>query len=545
MAIYRVQGPDGAIHRFEGPDDATPADVEAFAAQQFGQPKAAPEVPQASALGSSGENFLAGVGRGMTRAGLAVKQGVGMAGEAIGIPGAAGLRQSADASLADMEATDAELMGTGAGKFGSVIGSTAVAAPGFFIPGAQSVAGSALVGGTTGALLNPGSIEERGREALIGTVGGGGGALLGKGVQAGAKTVMNRAAATATAKATQNASRDAAAVSAKGAGYVLPPATVNPTKLNRAAEGFAGKITTAQQASIRNQEVTDRLVRESLGLAPDKPLNLQTMQEIRKEAGQAYAALDDLHITADAQYARALQGISSRQTKAAEGFPGSPGGQLESEVNALWSPSFTGGQATAKISLLRESARKAKAGGDGTLAKGLNDAANAIEDVIDRNLQATGQPQLLQNYRAARELIAKTYSVEKALNEGLGTVSARKLAAQLAKGKPLSGGLKTAAQAGQAFPKATAEVTESMPGVSPLDFAVGTMGAAAGSPAGLSLLVGRPMMRNALLSGPYQSLMTTPSYGPNALTRFTGNALQSRFLPPALAAVGTANLSSQ
>ena len=33
---YRVQGPDGEIHVFEGPDDATPAQIEAFAAQTFG-----------------------------------------------------------------------------------------------------------------------------------------------------------------------------------------------------------------------------------------------------------------------------------------------------------------------------------------------------------------------------------------------------------------------------------------------------------------------------------------------------------------------------
>lgn len=38
---YRVQGPDGAIHVFEGPDDATPAQVEAFAAQTFGAAPAA------------------------------------------------------------------------------------------------------------------------------------------------------------------------------------------------------------------------------------------------------------------------------------------------------------------------------------------------------------------------------------------------------------------------------------------------------------------------------------------------------------------------
>jgi len=39
---YRVQGPDGAVHVFEGPDDATPAQVEAFAAQTFGKSPAAP-----------------------------------------------------------------------------------------------------------------------------------------------------------------------------------------------------------------------------------------------------------------------------------------------------------------------------------------------------------------------------------------------------------------------------------------------------------------------------------------------------------------------
>jgi hypothetical protein len=42
---YRVQGPDGAVHVFEGPDDATPSQVEAFAAQTFGAAPAAPSAP--------------------------------------------------------------------------------------------------------------------------------------------------------------------------------------------------------------------------------------------------------------------------------------------------------------------------------------------------------------------------------------------------------------------------------------------------------------------------------------------------------------------
>jgi hypothetical protein len=40
---YRVQGPDGAVHVFEGPDDATPAQVESFAAQTFGAAPAQPK----------------------------------------------------------------------------------------------------------------------------------------------------------------------------------------------------------------------------------------------------------------------------------------------------------------------------------------------------------------------------------------------------------------------------------------------------------------------------------------------------------------------
>lgn len=41
MAKFRVQGPDGAIHVFDGPEDATPEQVTAFAQQQFA-PKSEP-----------------------------------------------------------------------------------------------------------------------------------------------------------------------------------------------------------------------------------------------------------------------------------------------------------------------------------------------------------------------------------------------------------------------------------------------------------------------------------------------------------------------
>jgi hypothetical protein len=42
VAKYKVQGPDGSIHVFEGPDGASQEQVVAFAQQHFGKPSQEP-----------------------------------------------------------------------------------------------------------------------------------------------------------------------------------------------------------------------------------------------------------------------------------------------------------------------------------------------------------------------------------------------------------------------------------------------------------------------------------------------------------------------
>lgn len=157
MARYRVQGPDGKIHVFEGPDGASPADVEAFAAQTFGKkkPEAAPDPTQDM---GAGERLLAGVGSGMTSAIRAV--GGDRAATALGLP-----------TKAEADQLDRPLLATTAGKVGQVLGVAAPAALAVpFTP--ATFVGAGLAGAGTGALLTEGDIGDRAQGAAMGGLGG-------------------------------------------------------------------------------------------------------------------------------------------------------------------------------------------------------------------------------------------------------------------------------------------------------------------------------------------------------------------------------------
>ena len=121
---------------------------------------------------------------------------------------------------------------------------------------------------------------------------------------------------------------------------------------------------------------------------------------------------------------------------------------------------------------------------------------------------------MLNKFREARQLIAKTYSVEKALNPATGTVNAANLAAQLKKGKPLSTELKDIAEFNLQFPKATqtTEAMGSLPQLSPLDFATGIIAGSNTGGVGAGAMLARPIARSMALSPMVQNrLIQQPS----------------------------------
>lgn len=301
------------------------------------------------------------------------------------------------------------------------------------------------------------------------------------------------------------------------AGYVIPPTQVKPSLLNRVLEGVAGKASTAQNASFKNQQVTNNLANVALGLPKETVITPQILTNIRNNAGQAYENLGiSGTIKTGPKFGQALDEISVYKDaiKAEKDFPTGKKNEIVEVIDSLRSPSFDVSSAVSKINVLRANADKAYSTGDKALGKANKAASEVLENTIENYLANTKQTDLLDNFRNARQLIAKTYSVEKALNPASGTIDAKKLAQQLKANKPLTGELRTAAEFSSQFPKATqtTEAMGSLPQISPLDVggAVLTSGGAylaggeGATPLGFATLLARPAFRSAALSSPVQ-----------------------------------------
>ena len=304
---------------------------------------------------------------------------------------------------------------------------------------------------------------------------------------------------------------------ARDLGYVIPPTQANPSMLNRFMEGVAGKISTAQNASAKNQEITNRLAAKSLGLAEDTVITPQMLADLRTTAGNAYTNLGLAgQVVTDKSYINALDDIAKPFVVAAKGFPDAPPSPVLNLVQSLKSPSFDATAAIEKVKQLRTAADDAFRSGNTDIGQASKKAAAAIENALENHLSKTGQTDLLDKFRDARQLIAKTYSVEKAANTTTGTIDAKKLAAQLQRGKPLSGELKSIAQFSQAFPKAsqTPETMGSLPQFSPLDYFAGLVGGASTGGPGAAAILARPAMRAAALSSPVQNRLIPNTAAP-------------------------------
>lgn len=314
---------------------------------------------------------------------------------------------------------------------------------------------------------------------------------------------------------------------AQGQGYVVPPASVRPSVGNVALESVGGKAALQQLASGKNQEITNALASRAVGLSENQPLTPAALKDVRSQAGQVYKDIKAAgRITPDRQYFDDLAALRQSTAQIAKDFPDANIGsadEIDSLVKSLAQDSFDAKSAIEYIKQLRKAATGHLSGANAadpskqSLGMAQRDAAAALEEMVARYLQQTGNPQLARQFDEARRTIAKTYTIEGAL-ETTGNVNASKLAALLRKGKPLSPELEQAARFAGAFPKAAAVPERAgSPGVSALDAAMTAGGAVAlpvigQSPFGaLAYPAARYAARNIALSKALQQGLTKPS----------------------------------
>jgi hypothetical protein len=321
------------------------------------------------------------------------------------------------------------------------------------------------------------------------------------------------------------------AQTAIGQGATLPPTQVNPSILNSILEGISGKQTTQQVASIKNQEVVNKQARKALKLPEDTLITPQVLQQFRDQKGLAYDALRaNPTYYADKPFFAEL----NKETARLQSMKSLDVATELNLLNNLKQMNFTGDELVNSIKRLRDSSKtnsSALASAENKdLGKAQKFAAQQLEALAERELTRLKQPDVMKNFQQARQDIAKSYTIEKALNAATGDVSGAKLGQLAASGKIVPSELQAMADAAASYSKAfqNPAVIGSVPYISPLDLAAAAItSASTANPMLMATALTRPALRAGITSGMYQRNMlpNTQVQTPGLLNRVTSNPL--------------------
>lgn len=327
---------------------------------------------------------------------------------------------------------------------------------------------------------------------------------------------------------------------AQAEGYVVPPSSANQSVALNTLESATLRPRLSQEAAFKNQNVTNNLAAREVGIPEGVPVTREALSSIRAKAGEAYAVLENAGtIVPNITFRRDLAAAVKDLKNAAKDFDvlakkESPVADAIAIAQGLNKGSFKASSVITATRILRDEASTAFRNGQGKVGQAYRDMSKALEDAAEAHLTRFGDPAAVQAFRDARTQIAKTFSIEKAL-DGDGIVSAPKLANQLAKGEPLSGGLLTAAKFAEQFPKMSRVIKEAPAklGFFPAVGGTAALGASVANPyfaipAAISL--GAPAIRAGLLSKVGQRALANPRGQPVNLSQINTGLLGSGIL---------------
>lgn len=275
--------------------------------------------------------------------------------------------------------------------------------------------------------------------------------------------IAKRAASALQTQEQINAVRDATVKAAQAKGYVVTPGSVAPEGKNVLAERVAGKTNTEQIASVKNQAVTDRLARNAVGIDETAPLTSDAMKAIRAdEYVKGYEPIKQLGtIAADNDFINDLIRVEGTYVGPNRSFKGAVPPEVESLIKTYTVNDFNSADAINATKVLKEQGNSAINRGDTAVGHAKLDIAKALENQIERSLTNSGNHNavaMLDQFKASRQRMAISHTIEDAIREGSGSVDAKKLAADIQRGKYMTGDLKIAAEFANTFPRVNQRV---------------------------------------------------------------------------------------
>ena len=422
---YRVQGPDGAVHVFEGPDDATPTQVEAFAAQTFG---AAPS-PQPKPKESGG---ILGPIRG------AIEAGAGLVTGMVTAPIVEG----------------AKIYGTlASGKYGTPEGIRAGEEFGrqfqrnFYQPRTeegqqylQAIGEAAAKTGMQGVPLP--MLADLSKSMATATRAVPLTQQVKASVQAPFEPLLQGRRERLSAESYAKGPQLDAAAEAQRLKLVINPTEIDNSVAARFYSAAAGPRGPEALAAANRPRVNE-IAKNELGIDPNTPLtSAAPFKQARANLAAPYDEVKKLPIQqADAAMVQRLEAIrSDMEVIGAKDYAPAISKIVDDAISKTQT-GLTGETLLKNISVLRERAKKTYNNKSATTeALDIADTnlkiATELESMIDGSI---ANPKLLEQYRDARQKMARTYAYESATDFNTGLVDPLKLARLTTKDNALTG----------------------------------------------------------------------------------------------------------
>lgn len=248
-----------------------------------------------------------------------------------------------------------------------------------------------------------------------------------------------------------------AAADAQRMGILLRPTDIQPTAMPRITETVAGRkgadlVVEANKAQVRKVQLAD------MGLPETAPLNkAATFDQARKNVSKPYDEVAKLPVmTADENTISQLQSIRKTQDLIGTKEYAAAIDDLVDSALAQTQKGMSGASLKDSISVLRADAKKTYNSTSATLAdQHVADArlavANALESMIESNIS---NPKLLDQFRDARQKMARIYAYEGATDLNTGLLDINKLARITAKDNNLTGDIAALGRVAGNFPHA-------------------------------------------------------------------------------------------